>query len=497
MGDYPDYFTRNVPGQTTHLTPTFQVAWTFTEEQTLVSGTPKTYSCVIPDDGYVYTIDYIYGIIIDSTDWLFLSYYLNDDPLGNDAKEGSVYLPAHDSPANVGVYGDTIEIDLTQFSGSNKTGRVLIVGTKFAMPAGGFKQPAAAFTGVPTSGATPLTVQFTDNSRYNPTSWDWDFGDQSAHVYTQSPSHQYACGGTYSPKLKATNAVGSDTLTKTDYITSSGAPEMPVAAFSGTPLSGDKPLTVQFTDESTGGPTSWDWDFGDESAHGNTENPSHDYEEYGEYTVTLIATNACGYDTEVKVDYISCSEITFENLLTYTEVDPNSRIEVTTTRATGTGLTWSESARVYKDKGMNFFNALDIDFVINATEISTVNDMLITLSLANRITGLSKFGSTDISVVFYNSAGVKYIYLIKGTWANKDTYACSSNTVYYCTLERAVGADVVYLKIYSDSARTVLLDTLSRSGFGVVKWKYIYAMNTYTSAGGEVASGYCENIQIN
>ncbi|MBW2174172.1 MAG: PKD domain-containing protein [Deltaproteobacteria bacterium] len=35
----------------------------------------------------------------------------------------------------------------------------------------------------------------------------------------------------------------------------------PVADFSGTPTSGDKPLSVDFTDLSTETPTSWSWDF--------------------------------------------------------------------------------------------------------------------------------------------------------------------------------------------------------------------------------------------
>lgn len=497
MGDYPDYFTRDVPGQTTHLTPTFQVAWTFTEEQTLVSGTPKTFTCVIPDDGYVYTIDYIYGVILNSFDWLFASYYLNDDPLGNDAKEGSVYLPAHDSPANVGVYGDTIEIDLTQFSGSNKTGRVLIVGTRFAMPAGGFKMPVALFSGVPTSGATPLTVQFTDDSRYNPTSWDWDFGDQTAHVYVKNPSHQYACGGVYSPKLIAANAVGSDTLTKTDYITSSGAPEMPVAAFSGTPTSGDRPLTVQFTDESTGGPTSWDWDFGDGSEHSNDENPSHEYAEYGDYTVTLIVTNACGSDTEIKTDYISCSEITFENLLAYTEVDPSSKITVTSTRVTAIDLVMDETAYVYKDKGANFFDALDIEFVVKLTA-GDVAGRIGVLHLANTIVDAQHVTDTDPAVVFRQQSGpAYYIRLSRGLLAATDTYTCSINVPYYCTLLRAAGNDTIELKIYSDEARTNLLHTLSVSGFGVTKHRYIFTISSRNEPDNERMSAYCENIMIN
>lgn len=59
------------------------------------------------------------------------------------------------------------------------------------------------------------------------------------------------------------------------------------------PISGTAPLTVQFTNTSTGSFTSFLWDFGD----GNTsasENPSNTYSSVGTYTVTLFATNASG-----------------------------------------------------------------------------------------------------------------------------------------------------------------------------------------------------------
>ena len=41
------------------------------------------------------------------------------------------------------------------------------------------------------------------------------------------------------------------------------SPEPPVADFSSDVASGNAPLTVTFTDKSTGNPTAWNWDFGD------------------------------------------------------------------------------------------------------------------------------------------------------------------------------------------------------------------------------------------
>ncbi len=81
----------------------------------------------------------------------------------------------------------------------------------------------------------------------------------------------------------------------------------PVANFVGSPTSGDAPLTVSFTDQSTNNPTSWSWDFGD-GGTSTAQNPSHTYNSAGTYTVKLTATNDCGSDTQTKVDYITVTE---------------------------------------------------------------------------------------------------------------------------------------------------------------------------------------------
>ena len=66
----------------------------------------------------------------------------------------------------------------------------------------------------------------------------------------------------------------------------------------------DKETDITFTDLSTNNPTSWYWDFGD----GNTstdQNPVHQYDDYGYYTVTLMAANEDAGAVTVKEDYIT------------------------------------------------------------------------------------------------------------------------------------------------------------------------------------------------
>jgi PKD repeat protein len=83
------------------------------------------------------------------------------------------------------------------------------------------------------------------------------------------------------------------------------SPPPPVANFTATPLSGQQPLTVNFTDTSTGSPTSWAWDFTNNGSTDSTlQNPSYVYSNAGTYSVKLTATNAAGSDDEIKTNYI-------------------------------------------------------------------------------------------------------------------------------------------------------------------------------------------------
>ena len=77
--------------------------------------------------------------------------------------------------------------------------------------------PSANFTSNVTSGAGPLTVQFNDTSTGNPTSWNWNFGDNQSST-VQNPTHTYTTVGNYSVSLAASNNAGTNTINKTHYI---------------------------------------------------------------------------------------------------------------------------------------------------------------------------------------------------------------------------------------------------------------------------------------
>jgi parallel beta-helix repeat protein len=160
-------------------------------------------------------------------------------------------------------------------------------------------EPVAAFSASPTSGTAPLNVRFNDTSTGTPTKWKWNFGDGTSSTL-QNPTHKYSKAGNYAVVLIVTNSAGSNTLTKPDYIK---VVTKPVAAFSAKPTSGKAPLTVIFTDISTGTPTKWKWNFGDGTTS-TMQNITHKYSKAGNYTVALTATNSAGSNMVTKTEYI-------------------------------------------------------------------------------------------------------------------------------------------------------------------------------------------------
>jgi agmatine deiminase len=78
--------------------------------------------------------------------------------------------------------------------------------------------PTADFSAASTTGSPPFAAQFSDLSTENPTVWDWNFGDGGSST-DSDPLHTYTVNGTYSVTLTASSASGSDTLTRTSYIT--------------------------------------------------------------------------------------------------------------------------------------------------------------------------------------------------------------------------------------------------------------------------------------
>jgi len=102
----------------------------------------------------------------------------------------------------------------------------------------------------------------------------------------------------------------NNNLTTTVAIAGSDPGHAPVADFTADVTSGVAPLTVTFTDASTGA-DSWAWTFGD-GGTSDQPNPTHTYTAIGRYNVTLTVTNIAGSDTLTRQRYISVRDLPSE-----------------------------------------------------------------------------------------------------------------------------------------------------------------------------------------
>jgi hypothetical protein len=93
---------------------------------------------------------------------------------------------------------------------------------------------------------------------------------------------------------------------------------IPVADFRAAVTQGTTPLSVSFTDLSTGRVTHWQWDFGD-GQFSSEHSPSHIYTSPGVYTISVAVMGPGGSDVETKADYIEvkCQAISWEEAASY------------------------------------------------------------------------------------------------------------------------------------------------------------------------------------
>ncbi|KAF5433260.1 PKD repeat-containing protein, partial [Candidatus Methanophagaceae archaeon] len=205
-----------------------------------------------------------------------------------DGNTGTGVNPTH-TYAQEGTY--TVTLTVTDNDGATDTG------TTTATIAD--TEPTADFTGTPTSGLEPLTVDFTDASTsYDGiVSWDWDFDNDGVIDSTvQNPSNTYS-EGTYTVSLTVTEGDGdSDAETKVDYITVTIENQPPVSDPNG-PYSGTEGVAMTFdgsgSDDPDGTIDTYAWEFGDGNT-GTGMSPTHTYAQDGTYTVTLTVTDNDG-----------------------------------------------------------------------------------------------------------------------------------------------------------------------------------------------------------
>jgi PKD repeat protein len=157
--------------------------------------------------------------------------------------------------------------------------------------------PVAGFTANVTSGPSPLAVQFKDTSTGSPTKWWWKFCD-GGNSTEQNPVYVFENPGTYTVELHVSNDAGNSTEVKEAFILVGEDLSADFIYTTSNPKN-TAPLSVAFTDRSSGKILKWTWRFGDGYVT-NDRHPIHNYNLPGTYDVTLSVTGLAGSDSITK-----------------------------------------------------------------------------------------------------------------------------------------------------------------------------------------------------
>ncbi len=152
--------------------------------------------------------------------------------------------------------------------------------------------PIVDFTYDPGSGCVPLTVNFTNLTKFaDASTYRWEFGDGQGASMAENPTYIYYQPGTYSVSLTASNITGQP-VRVTKLLIIEAYPK-PVAEFAVKPLLLYIPGDILYTSNRSMGATTFLWDFGDGTTS-NEVQPEHTYKNEGVFDISLIATTIHG-----------------------------------------------------------------------------------------------------------------------------------------------------------------------------------------------------------
>ena len=161
--------------------------------------------------------------------------------------------------------------------------------------------PNPGFSVSDTEPCVDSPVAFTNTSSgFGDLTFEWDFGDSKTSTEV-NPTHTYTSPGAYTVSLRATGDCGTLGVSGGEVVTVQPGVTADFSASRTTICVGE---TIDFTSLSSGSPTSFEWDFGDQGTS-TDQNPQHPYDEPGTYPVMLTVRGTCGADTETKTDYIT------------------------------------------------------------------------------------------------------------------------------------------------------------------------------------------------
>ena len=190
---------------------------------------------------------------------------------------------------------------------------------------------------------------------------------------------------------------------------------------------------------------------------------------------------------------------TLEDFTTYTEKDDSGRISLVGTNHIDTTISCNEDAWLYKDKGTAYFGDFEHKIAVKSTLLSYGRYAVWALTNdVDDIKGLMTAEKTCVYVLSYPTSSTVYRIALHEQYGANDYSDVSVNlayaTWYYLTIKK-VGTALT-CKIYSDEARTDLLDTLSLTLQANHTFRYIFPVNSYNYGNTGRVNDNIENLEF-
>jgi len=192
---------------------------------------------------------------------------------------------------------------------------------------------------------------------------------------------------------------------------------------------------------------------------------------------------------------------------TFTEVDPNSRYTVGVASIAFAALPRNESSYIYKDMGVNYYSGnfkFDFDYIATAYGSAGHAEPWALANAVNNVYTLRTSGESLLQCSAYIFSGaIRFeVYEIIGTVVRSSgNYQGTWNSQYYLTVERdeSIGTyGRLYLRVYSDAARTTLLSEVYLDLTAKLDFRYLYGISSINTGETDWLTGSVSNLtQVN
>lgn len=339
------------------------------------------------------------------------------------------------------------------------------------------------------TGCSPLNILFNNNS-LNASTYLWNFGDSSTSTLFE-PEHTFINNTTttvsYQVQLVSTSSYGcNDTFTKN--ITVYAVPNASFTVDSTTVHFPNKTIVI---DNTTAGTWQYQWSFGDGTFSNLAEPQQHNYSNWGNYTITLVAYSPyCSDTTSTNISIIppkpiayyepsyasGCLPLTvnFTNQSLYATQylwdfgDGNSSTEINPIYTYSTEGSYTVTLIAIGPGGQDSFNAGNIDVFPNAAAYFTVSP----------------------SVVFIPEQGVQCFNLSQ----NADTYlwnfgdgtiSTDENPQHYYTQEGEYNIELIANNIYQCPDTFTMYKAVVAKSAGKIEFPNAFTPNPNGPNGGK------------